>query len=98
MKKFALNGSLVLAVTLAFAGVFASASDVLSTSNTTTLHYRISADPLAKSIPAQLLTIRCGDSKGDLVFSVDELETMTDLALKHPELAPKVCGAFTKRT
>jgi len=96
MKKLAFTGLFALALAATGAAVFANASDVP--------HPALPSTPSVErtghsdsSIPAQLLTLTCGQRQGDLVFSDSELNYMVDLALKEPESTPQVCKAFTKR-
>jgi hypothetical protein len=97
MKKLAIVASLALAATFGFAGVFASASNVVDTAPTPTQQFGSKVDLVATSVPAQLLTVRCGGSKGAVMFSEHELYVLLDLAQKYPELSPRVCSVFTKR-
>jgi hypothetical protein len=97
MKKLALTASVTLAVSLAFAGVFASASNVVDAASMPAPRFAGKVDPVASTIPAQLLTVRCGSKKGDVQFTENELDTLLDLAQKYPGLGAKVCDVFTKR-
>jgi hypothetical protein len=97
MKKLAITSLVVLAAVSAFAGVFASASDMVNTTLAPAPRFVSKIDGVAASTPAQLLTLRCGSRKGDLQFSENELDTLLDLALKYPGLSAKVCDVFTKR-
>lgn len=97
MKKLALVASAAIAATLALAGVFASASDVVDTASSSSPTSVGKVDAVAVSTPAHLLTLHCGSRKGNLKFSEFELDTLLDMAQKYPDLRAKVCEVFTKR-
>lgn len=94
MKKIAFAVFASLAVCFACAGSFASSD---TESQPSTPMTRVVDDPVAATLPAQLLTATCGQRKGSLQFSEAELNKMLDASDKDPQLLPKVCNVFSLR-
>lgn len=95
MKKFATSVFAALAICFTCAATFASSTSEVAPAMPTM--NRVAADPVASTLPAQLLTVTCRQSKGGLRFTEAELNTMVDASLKDPQLVPKVCSVFSKR-
>lgn len=104
MKKLAFTVFAALAVSFTCGFTFASGVlDVLPSitaaleTQALTPMARVVDDPVAATLPAQLLTATCGQRKGNLKFSEAELNTMLDASHKDPQLLPKVCSVFSLR-
>lgn len=96
MKKFATTVFAALAIGFTCAATFASApGEVVRIAPT--MDRTSPSDTAGDTLPAQLLTVTCRQSKGGLRFTEAELNTMVDATIKDPQLVPKVCNVFSKR-